>query len=49
MVSVNALECVDPALFRHKSVSFDGESEPARLARRMQNWIGTVEYVESGP
>lgn len=49
VVSVNALEGVDPSLFRHLSVSFDGESEQARLARRMQNWIGTVEYVESGP
>lgn len=48
VVSVNALEGVDPSLFRHKPVSFDGESVPARLARRQQHWIADVEYIESG-
>lgn len=48
VVSVNALEAVERSLFRHASVSFDGESEEARLARRKRHWIANVEYVESG-
>lgn len=48
VVSVNALEGVDRSLFRHQPVSFDGESEAARLARRRQHWIADVEYIEGG-
>jgi hypothetical protein len=42
VVSVNALEGLDPALLRHAPATFDGESEPARLSRRQRNWIPTV-------
>ena len=48
VVSVHALEGVDPSLLRVASATFDGESEQARLARRMRNWIGNVEYIFSG-
>jgi hypothetical protein len=44
-VNVNAMQ-VDAALLRHAPVSFDGETEATRLARRARNWIGKVEYVE---
>jgi len=48
VVSVHALEGVDPSLLRVASATFDGESEQVRLARRMRNWIGNVEYIFSG-
>jgi hypothetical protein len=46
VVSVNALEGVEPSLLRRAPATFDGESEEARLARRKRNWIGSVEIVE---
>src|SRR6266850_719204 len=45
VVSVNALEGVDPSLLRRAPASFDGEGEETRLARRKRNWIADVEYV----
>lgn len=48
VVSVNAFEGVDPSLLRHAPATFDGESEPDRLARRKRNWIGNVAYIEGG-
>ena len=45
VVSVNALEGVDPSLVRRVSRNFDGESEEARLARRQRHWIADVEIV----
>jgi len=48
VVSIHALEGVDPGLLRVASATFDGESEQARLARRTRNWIGNVEYTEAG-
>jgi hypothetical protein len=48
VVSVNALEGVDPALLRRASVDVDGEAKDARLARRQRNWIPRVELVERG-
>jgi hypothetical protein len=48
VVSVNAFEGVDQSLLRRAPASFDGEGNDARLARRKRNWIGKVEYVESG-
>ena len=45
VVSVNAFDNVDPALLRHTSASFDGESEETRLARRARNWIADVRFV----
>lgn len=44
VVSVNAFENVDAALLRRGSVSFDGEGQGDRLARRRRNWIGRVEF-----
>jgi len=44
VVSVNAFEDVDPALLRRAPVSFDGEDEPSRLARRKRGWIGDVRW-----
>lgn len=48
VVSVNALEGIEPSLLRRASATFEGESGEARLARRERNWIANVEYVESG-
>jgi hypothetical protein len=45
VVSVNALEGVDPARLDRAPASFDGEGEGERLARRQRNWIGDVELV----
>jgi hypothetical protein len=36
---------VAATLLRPASVSFDGETEAERLARRQRNWIGTVTIV----
>lgn len=44
VVSVNALEGVDPSLLRRGSATFDDEVEEVRLARRKRNWIGDVVY-----
>ena len=44
VVSVNAFDNVDAALLRHSSVSFDGEMEGDRLARRARNWIPDVRF-----
>ncbi|MBV9696267.1 MAG: hypothetical protein JO005_04995 [Gammaproteobacteria bacterium] len=46
VVSVNALEGLDPTRLRRLPVSFDGEDETARLARRTKNWIADVQYPE---
>lgn len=46
VVNVNAFEGIDPALLRRAPVSFEGEDEAARLARRKRNWIGDVGYLE---
>lgn len=48
VVSVHALEGVDPSLLRRPSAAtFDGETEEARLARRKRGWIADVEYEEA--
>jgi hypothetical protein len=44
VVSVNALENVDPARLRRAPANFDGEGEGERLERRKRNWIGAVEF-----
>ena len=44
VVSVNAFEGVDAALLKRAPVSFDGEDEGARLARRRRNWIRDVVF-----
>ncbi|NUO51597.1 MAG: hypothetical protein HOV80_22300 [Polyangiaceae bacterium] len=46
VVSVNALEGLPAGLVKPAtSVSFDGETEEARLARRKRGWIADVELV----
>lgn len=47
VVSVNAFDGVDPALLRHASATFDGETEAERLARRTRNWIPRVRFVDA--
>ena len=47
VVSVNALENVDPAWLRRGAVSFEGEDIAARLARRARNWIPRVRFVDA--
>jgi hypothetical protein len=47
VVSVNALEGVEPSLLRPSAGIFEGESESDRLARRTRNWIGNVAYRET--
>jgi hypothetical protein len=44
VVSVNALEDVEPALLRRAAASFEGEDTGARLERRRRNWIADVEF-----
>jgi len=47
VVSVNAFESVDPSLLRRASaMTFDGENEEVRLARRKRTWIANVEFNE---
>ena len=46
VVNVNAFENVEPSLLRRAPVSFEGEAEATRLARRQRNWIGDVTFVE---
>jgi hypothetical protein len=48
VVSVNAFNDVEQSLLRRAPISFDGEDEAFRLARRKRNWIRDVQYVESG-
>jgi hypothetical protein len=47
VVSVNAFDDVDPALIRRATSTVEGEDETTRLARRMRNWTGDVEFVDS--
>ncbi|MGQ0543763.1 MAG: hypothetical protein ACT4P3_00305 [Betaproteobacteria bacterium] len=42
VVNVNTFEGIDPASLPRAPVSFDGEDEAARLARRKQRWIPDV-------
>lgn len=44
VVSVNAFENFAPSLLQRASVSFDGESQSDRLARRQHNWIPHVKF-----
>ena len=44
MVNVNAFEDLPPALLQRASMSFDGEDEATRLARRVRGWIANVAY-----
>lgn len=45
VINVNTFDDVDPALIEPAAiVSFDGESEAARLARRKRAWIADVRF-----
>ncbi|MEP7042614.1 MAG: hypothetical protein ABI843_06100 [Dokdonella sp.] len=48
VVSVTALEGVDPSLFDSAPSNVEGEETESRLARRKRNWIADVEYLEGG-
>ena len=48
VVSVNALENLDPSWLRRGAVSFDGEDVASRLARRARNWIADVRVERTG-
>jgi len=45
VVNVNAMDDVDAMKVRRDSVTFDGEAEEARLARRARHWIADVIIV----
>ncbi|QEL55807.1 GFA family protein [Chromobacterium paludis] len=45
VVSVNAFDTPDLPISEAVVVSFDGESEADRLARRARNWIANVRFV----
>jgi hypothetical protein len=44
VVSVNALEKVEPVLLRRAPATFEGENEQTRLCRRKRNWIADVRF-----
>ena len=44
VVSVNALDDVEPASLERAPISFDGEGVGDRLARRQRNWIADVRF-----
>ncbi|WP_430391168.1 GFA family protein [Dyella sp. 20L07] len=46
VVSINAMENLDPALLNRATVNFDGEDGTSRLARRKRYWINKVTYSE---
>ena len=48
VVSVNALEGIDPSLLRHSPANLEGESTETRLARRKRNWIADVQILDGG-
>jgi hypothetical protein len=48
VVSVNALEGVEPSMLSRSPASFDGEGQESRLARRKKNWIADVTIREAG-
>lgn len=48
VVNVNAMEGVPASMFRHAPVSFDGEDETTRLARRVRGWIPRVAFEDGG-
>lgn len=45
VVSVNALEGIDPARLSRAPVDFEGEATGDRLARRKRNWIADVTFA----
>jgi hypothetical protein len=47
VVSVNALEGVDPARIKRAPISFEGEDVGSRLERRKRGWIRHVEFARA--
>jgi hypothetical protein len=45
VVNVNTFDNVDSSRLLRAEVSFDGEQESTRLARRAANWIGDVRFT----
>jgi len=45
VVSVNAMNGLDPAMVKRAPISFEGEDLAVRLARRKRGWIGDVAFV----
>jgi hypothetical protein len=48
VVNVNTFENFDLSRLSRQAVSFDGEDEESRLARRQRNWIADVRMAERG-
>jgi len=48
VVSVHALEGLDPALVQVASADFGAEDEAARLERRARRWIADVKFPSAG-
>ena len=50
VVSVNAFQDVDPSLIQPATaMTFDGETDEVRLARRKRNWIANVAFEPVSP
>lgn len=48
IVNVNTLQDVPESMLQRSHVSFDGEPQDERLARRARHWIARVTYQASG-
>lgn len=48
VVSVNAFDDFDRSRLKAAPISFEEETEAARLARRRRGWVANVHYVEAG-
>ena len=46
VVNVNTFRNVPAEMLRRAPVTFDGEAEEARLARRKRGWIGDVAFAD---
>jgi len=49
VVSVRALEGIDPRRLERRAADFEGEALPERLARRTRSWIADVRFGEEPP
>jgi len=47
VVSVNAFDGVAASLLRRAPVSFEGEDQATRLARRKRHWIPDVQWISA--
>lgn len=48
VVSVNALDDIDPSWLRRSAADFEGEDIESRLARRKRGWIADVRIADRG-